>query len=247
MVTFNRRIDRFGRNPNGRDFIVGDIHGRFTKLAAKLARIGFNIQADRLFSVGDLVDRGPESDMACGWLTLPWFHAVRGNHEEMAMRWAGFELELAEYIANGGRWNAFSRQDFVQERAAIFATMPLAIELETAQGIVGIVHADCPAPTWAELRTHLERRDIEGELAADCCVWSRARIERKGEHGTVRDLRAVVVGHSLVPRLTACNNVLHIDTGGWKDDGAFTLLDAATLLPVEPFTFAAAVPELVLA
>lgn len=51
----------FPLNTLGRDFAVGDIHGMYSLLEQKLAAVNFNPQKDRLFSVGDLVNRGPES------------------------------------------------------------------------------------------------------------------------------------------------------------------------------------------
>ena len=54
-------MPRFAQNTVGRDFAVGDIHGCFTELQRGLEAIGFDPSTDRLFSVGDLVDRGPES------------------------------------------------------------------------------------------------------------------------------------------------------------------------------------------
>lgn len=65
---------RLPRNERGRDLLVGDVHGQFSGLRAALERVGFNPDAgDRLISVGDLVDRGPESDAAIDWLAYPWF------------------------------------------------------------------------------------------------------------------------------------------------------------------------------
>jgi serine/threonine protein phosphatase 1 len=70
-------IKKFSRNETGRDLIVGDIHGCFTKLKDKLNEIGFDETKDRLFSTGDLVDRGPESLDVVKWLTKPWFHQFK--------------------------------------------------------------------------------------------------------------------------------------------------------------------------
>lgn len=78
-------MPRFARNVAGRDFAVGDIHGCFSYLERSLEVIGFDEGVDRLFSVGDLVDRGPESDQVLTWLGKPWFHAICGNHEVMAI------------------------------------------------------------------------------------------------------------------------------------------------------------------
>lgn len=42
-------------------YAIGDIQGCFSELQALLAKVGFNASADRLWLVGDLVNRGPES------------------------------------------------------------------------------------------------------------------------------------------------------------------------------------------
>jgi len=75
------RFKHFERNTQGRDFAVGDIHGHFTRLQAALEAVDFAPEVDRLFSVGDVVDRGPESERVLDWLAQPWFFAVQGNHE----------------------------------------------------------------------------------------------------------------------------------------------------------------------
>ena len=52
-------VQRFTQNTRGRDFVVGDLHGCFDHLRVMLEHIQFNRVTDRLFCVGDLVDRGP--------------------------------------------------------------------------------------------------------------------------------------------------------------------------------------------
>lgn len=76
-------VAHFSQNTLGRDIAVGDIHGCFSKLKTSLKRIRFDPSKDRLFSVGDLVDRGPESHHVLEWLDLSWFHAICGNHEQL--------------------------------------------------------------------------------------------------------------------------------------------------------------------
>lgn len=51
-------------NRRGRDIAVGDVHGHFQRLQQALDAVGFDPAIDRLFSVGDLVDRGPDSEQA---------------------------------------------------------------------------------------------------------------------------------------------------------------------------------------
>ena len=60
---------RYPRNRTGRDFVVGDVHGMFSALRELLAVAGFDDRRDRLFSVGDLIDRGPDSRGSLDWLS----------------------------------------------------------------------------------------------------------------------------------------------------------------------------------
>jgi serine/threonine protein phosphatase 1 len=220
-------------NAVGRDFIVGDIHGCFTKLKAHLDTIGFNPDAcDRLFSVGDLVDRGDENDAALEWLAQPWFFAVAGNHEDMAIRWANGEFPSEHYIANGGAWNVVNSLDRSLVFAGEFMQLPIAIELETSKGRVGIVHADCPFHSWETFKEELSDAQGGEEFIRDA-LWSRYRI-RAAKFGintsNVTGIRAVVVGHTPMDSPTWVNNIFHIDTGGWHPQGSgFTVVDAATL------------------
>lgn len=227
-------VQRYARNDAGRDLIVGDIHGHFSKLQTVLEKIEFSPQrGDRLFSVGDLVDRGPESQHAMTWLRWPWFHAVRGNHEQMAIDFGGGRLREAQmYVMNGGGWNLANTPERSCEIASAFSLLPVAIELETERGLVGIVHADCPFDSWDVLRTKLadcERPDTDPLVQA--CIWNRSRVQG-GFDSDVSGVRAVVVGHTPMQRCTSLGNVIYIDTGGWLGRD-FTILDAATLRPAE--------------
>lgn len=227
-------VQRFERNTAGRDFAVGDIHGHFTRLQQALGAAGFDPARDRLFSVGDLVDRGPESEKALKWLRKPWFHAVQGNHEDMAIQHSRIGSDFNLYAANGGAWFLAAPLTEQREFAALFSDLPLAIEVETDGGLVGIVHADCPR-TWAQLTGTLAQGGAEAMHLTAMCQWSRTRIKAQDTSG-VSDVRAVVVGHTPVRRPAVLGNVFHIDTGGWLPDGSgyFTLLDLATLQTIPP-------------
>lgn len=219
----------FHLNEGGKDFIVGDIHGCFTRLQARLDRMGFNPEVDRLFSVGDLVDRGPESHMALEWLSKPWFHAVRGNHEQMAVdRMAGFGDDRI-YISNGGAWFLGMHKAEQCEYADAFSALPIAITLETAGSLLGIVHADCPLNNWQDLIDALQ--SDRADSYAMCCMWSRDRVTGSIQ-SEVEGVRAVVVGHTPMQSYTSLGNVIYIDTGA-VFGREFTILDAATLRPVQ--------------
>ncbi|MCP4042308.1 MAG: hypothetical protein GY731_10195, partial [Gammaproteobacteria bacterium] len=137
-------IAYFSVNEQGRDFVVGDIHGMFSHLELLLEEIDFDRRCDRLFSVGDLVDRGPASKEALRWLGYDWFHACRGNHEQFAIDSTDYQ-ELEFWTRqNGGRWWLDLTLEEQNEFRKVFRQMPLVIEVETNSGVVGIVHADVP-------------------------------------------------------------------------------------------------------
>ncbi|MDT1837827.1 serine/threonine protein phosphatase, partial [Acinetobacter baumannii] len=86
---------------------------------------------------GDLVDRGPESESVLEWLAQPWVHAVRGNHEDMAIRWPSGDIDWIDYADNGGSWMITLDREMQHEIADLLSTLPIAIELETPAGLVG--------------------------------------------------------------------------------------------------------------
>lgn len=224
-------VQRFGRNTTGRDWIVGDVHGHFSKLAHALEGVRFDPAAgDRLFSVGDLVDRGPESEYALGWLSKPWFHAVRGNHEDFAIRWAAGQLDQRLYVVNGGAWNTATSHADRQLLAAAFLRMPVAIELETADGLLGLVHADCPLGDWRDFVHELENGDEGREELITTALWSRGRISA-GLFDPIAGVHRVVVGRTPVERVTVLSNVVYLDTGAWRaPHRGFALLEASSLV-----------------
>lgn len=227
-------VTRFPRNTHGRDFAVGDIHGCFNRLQSVLDEMGFDPAKDRLFSVGDMVDRGPDSDQVLDWISRPWFHAVRGNHEDMAIQWVkpaseqgDWPMTRGDYLGNGGAWNLGNPPEQQKEIAAALEFLPLAMEVQTAQGLVGIVHADTPGLNWQEFTQVLEA-GAEQRLI-DYAIWSRQRMDYH-DQTPVAGVRAVVVGHNPVDEVLALGNTIHIDTMGWHR-GHFTLLDLETLKP----------------
>lgn len=227
------RVERFAVNQYGRDYAVGDIHGHFQRLQAQLQAIGFDPAVDRLFSVGDLVDRGPECPQALEWLEQPWFHAVQGNHEALAVTHvSGGWLDYGQYRAAGGGW-FLDLPDSEQARfAERFARMPLALQVETSNGLVGLLHADCPCASWSQLCQQLQTQPAL-ELQ-DYCQWSRRRLQVDDDR-PIAGLRALIVGHTPLQAMRVLGNIWHIDTGGWSR-GHFSLLALDTLSLVNATT-----------
>lgn len=198
-----KELLKFEINEAGTDYVVGDIHGCYTLLMQRLTEIGFDKTKDRLFSVGDLVDRGPESFNCLSLPYEPWFFAVRGNHE-LLMHDAVNGGNEPLWFVNGGTWalehDAGSLRALVND---VIERLPLAIEVETEVGKIGIIHADVTSDQWGDFD---ERRD----------VWSRNRIGRATrDWRPVKGVEAVVVGHTILPQPGRKDNVLHIDTGAF--------------------------------
>lgn len=91
-------------NTGGRDFVIGDLHGCFELLCNLLTFVDFDIYNDRLISVGDLVDRGPDSLQCLQLLDKPWFHCVKGNHEQLMEDFLTGGPTGAWWFHNGGNW-----------------------------------------------------------------------------------------------------------------------------------------------
>lgn len=210
----------FEKNQAGRDFVVGDIHGMFSLLQEELDKIGFNEETDRLFSVGDLVDRGAESGDVIDWLDKSFFHPVAGNHEQMVLdAHASPERCLFQLLRNGGGWWVHVPNAKQNVIACMFAQLPLAISVETEGGLVGIVHAEVPENDWDVIR---EAKRLDGWKAT--LQWSRKRISSNNE-AIVKGVDVVYVGHTPLDEKTTLGNVVYIDTGACFGDGKLTIVE----------------------
>ena len=222
-------IRKFEINKNGRDFCVGDIHGYFSKLELALKKVSFNPLVDRLFSVGDLVDRGPESDRVLEFLNQPWFFSVAGNHEFLTWRSAlGNPYPHVDHEMHGGEWLNKLPKDLRHHIGVRLRDLPLAIEVLTVNGKVGIVHADIPFDDWSEMENASWTQNDSMKGCYDICLWSTERIERNYQNN-VKGLRALIHGHVVVNQPKTLGNVHFIDTGAWLANKEFTLIDLSKL------------------
>ena len=225
-------VKRLARNTQGRDLLVGDVHGCFGMLEDALDEIDFNGLVDRVISVGDLVDRGPHSAQCLEWLAKPWFHAVLGNHELMAAQYAAGQFPADLLERNGGGWFLRLTDEQCAKYATKFVELPVALEIETVNGLLGVVHAECPTASWQEM--------VQGLLAEDPmdminrCVWGRNRyslaVAQKAAY-PVEGIFAVVNGHTVVQRILRLANSILIDTGACFPGRRLTIVDARTLEP----------------
>lgn len=205
-------IKKLKNNTVGKDYFVGDIHGCYEQLMEALVKIKFNPDVDRLISVGDLVDRGPDSVKCLNLLKEPWFHAVSGNHEDMMIKSFRREWPTHNYIQNGGKW-FFHLPYEEQEQLVLLADtkMPLVIEAETDIGTIGVIHANAP-DDWQKYHQLNDDEDFFDDALVEDTIWGRRRIYGN-QSGRVKGIDYVVVGHTPVEDVTVLENIVYIDTG----------------------------------
>lgn len=214
-------VKRYPKNTIGRDYVVGDIHGCFSKLQTCLDEIEFDTEKDRLFCVGDLVDRGPESASFMKWLEYPWFHTVRGNHEDLLMK--HYEKDYDGYhihVGNGGRWFEHCTESLKEKMYNACKQLPYIIEVETDNGLVGILHADTGnEDDWGQVKLRLDNGD---KNMKETLLWSRMRV-RSNNFRYINGISVVYVGHTPMQCEMTLGNVVYIDTGAVFDIGHFTI------------------------
>jgi len=93
-----------------------------------------------------------------------------------------------------------------------FARLPIAAEVETERGGVGLVHADVPhGMAWKEFLRRIAAGDRRVIAYA---LWSRRRLEMNNTTG-VKGIGRVFVGHSIVETIQNLGNVYYVDSGAF--------------------------------
>jgi len=198
------------KNEQGKDYVVGDIHGYVSQLHDQLNDIGFNREVDRLICVGDLIDRGPESAEALALLDESWFFAVLGNHEYLMI--SGMKNQVSKdrmvWLNNGGDWIMDTDASQWPDWFAKIEALPISIELPGSNGQkVGIVHADFPGDHWRDF-------DAFDEDDLYRCIWSRSNFNSRSEH-SVRGVDIIYHGHCVSDGELKLGNRRYIEQGAF--------------------------------
>ncbi|ASV55836.1 Ren protein [Lelliottia jeotgali] len=197
-------------------WVVSDIHGCWQQLMDELNQRHFNPYEDLLISVGDLIDRGPDSVKCLQLMHEKWFRAVRGNHEQMALDALG-NNDFALWTINGGIW--FSRLSNPQKLTAIALLeacreLPHIIEILCANGLNVIAHADYPESVYVRDKSVSKQR----------VLWDRSRLSglMAGRDEGITGADHFWFGHTPLEKRYDFNNLHYIDTGA-VFGGTFTL------------------------
>lgn len=196
-------------NTTGRDFVVGDIHGHFEALFSALSHIRFDFNNDRLLAVGDLVDRGPDSFKVIQLLAQPWFHSVLGNHEQLLLSAFYNDHRISLHRGCGGDWfyelSSAEKQKVVR---LIESQMPLALEVNTPLGKIGLIHAQSPAD-WSLTKT----AQIEHQMHE--LLWKKHQYSEGASQGyrdRIANIDYVFHGHVSLQKPERYGNQAWIDT-----------------------------------
>lgn len=212
-------IQTFGKNEKGFDWVVGDIHGCFTRLQRVLDAIGFDEENDRLFSTGDLVDRGQDSHMVLDWLAKPCNFAVQGNHEWLCInsRNGGSYMGKASdelYKEDGGAWFFELSEDRQNEVVWALSNLPHMIEVQMTGEVYGIVHANVPFADWDYTKYVLQGNDeSKKEAFKQFMTWDRTRFNSQ-LMSKISGIDRVFVGHNMTEYPLFEGNMIYLDTGG---------------------------------
>lgn len=198
-------------------WVVGDLHGCYQNLMGQLVNVGFDVVNDLLISVGDLIDRGTQNIECLDLINNPWFMAVRGNHEQMAID-AITGRNPQHWISNGGGWFYCldAEQSLLAESLIRKAdSLPFIIEVDTDKGKYVIAHADYPDSEY----------QFGKEVSNQQIIWNRERISDSidGLELEIKGADKFIFGHTAVNRVTNFKNQMYIDTGA-VFTGRLTLL-----------------------
>jgi serine/threonine protein phosphatase 1 len=179
-----------------RQFVIGDIHGCFEELKRLIASAAITPD-DVLVSVGDLIDRGPESPAVVRFLRdRPNTHVVAGNHERKHIR------GIFSYAQEITRLQFAADYD---EAVEWMRTLPYYLELDDAI----VVHAALlPGRALAEQPEEILCGSTSGEK--ELAALLRGRYWHEDWVGP----KPIVFGHHVVDQpLVRPGAIYGLDTG----------------------------------
>lgn len=201
----------FSRNEIGTDYFVGDVHGHYDLLMISLKEAGFSPdKGDRVFSLGDLINRGNNSSACLDLLLKPWFFAVIGNHEDMLLSLRTNPAVMNSLVEVGGNWlleyiDQPSKLQFFM--AIIYAKMFLAFTVETHLGNIGLTHAEAP-DDWLSITKETLNTQEQYNL-----FWSFEKYNRPDSLSTtIKNIDVTLHGHTNSENIVIKQNQLWIDT-----------------------------------
>lgn len=229
-------------NDVGRDFVMGDLHGCRAMLDTLLDHVRFDPATDRLFSVGDLVDRGPDSAGCLELLVEPWFFPVLGNHDAMLLAyWSPMSGERQRmyrdsFLCNPGMEWVFSAHDLADQYVPLLERLPFVRVVGEGAQRFQILHAErrdnygdaCLSDadldnSISKVWDHLHQIGGFGDIGdwRDHLLWGRSYIQAE-QPNLFRRLETLdFTGHTPAVHPKHPESVIQIGKQVYLDTGAF--------------------------
>ena len=173
-----------------RTFIIGDIHGCAATLRRLVDDTLHPYPKDRIYLLGDLIDRGPDSKGVLDFIFELRerglsVNGVRGNHEQMCLQAGDDNYFLGLWASNGGLATMESFQadgpgDIPRRYREFLDSLPYYILLDAFVIVHAGLNFDMPDPF-----------DDTGAM-----LWTRSPVVDRQRIGG----RRLICGHTPVPR-----------------------------------------------
>lgn len=216
------KVKHFSKNQkNGRDFIVGDIHGCHAELLSLLSFVNFDVTKDRLFSTGDLIDRGKDSLLCLSLIMKPWFFCVRGNHEQILLE-----------VLSGVREKAPNDLNWIHEDDTLskikrylpyLENLPYIITVGEHEDRFNIVHAELWEKDIFITDKIIDNYSFKNEKIDYMLLWSRSlfKLMQQKFKNTINHfhdeekMSITYCGHNIVDKPCRFEQMIYIDTGAF--------------------------------
>lgn len=180
-----------------RSFVIGDVHGCAHTLHRLLFKVLQVRRPDRIYLLGDLIDRGPRSKEVLDTLMRLRsagysITSVRGNHEEMLLNACRDRDSFRLWMLNGGAQTltSFNVEDACEiplQYRTFIADLPYYLEHDRFV----LVHAGI---NWDAVDPFADH---------EAMLWSRNRSTRGNRDGG----RRVICGHTSLPLAEIMNSL----------------------------------------
>ncbi|WP_281284870.1 metallophosphoesterase [Litorilituus lipolyticus] len=185
------------------------MHGNLDCLNQVLKNESFDFNNDRLFALGDIIDRGSQSEYCFALLNEPWFFSVLGNHEAMFLE--QYKANNFSYLNKniGNLWiEKWQNKKSQLEQWAhdINNNMPLTITLDYDGFTTGLVHAKAPQiwPTQQGNKVPIEQCNEQ--------LWDREDFYKLNHLSAYQGTDLILMGHNPVKKITLRGNRIWLDT-----------------------------------
>ena len=212
-------------NTVGRDFVVADLHGCLDLFWRLLRHVGFNPELDRVYSTGDLTDRGPNSWGCLRLLKMPWFFSALGNHDALLLSHLRMptrvlpheEAWLADISPSLG-----GRQAFADAWIETLSRLPAVHVIGAGtSGRFQVVHAELLNDGSRVTEAMIDSWSFSNPTKSlERATYGRALINAWKKDAPVRNVHdpkmgPIFCGHTIVPRASWLGRQVYLDMGAF--------------------------------